>query len=245
MFEMLVLSTFALVWLCLFLGTDRILAQEVNSASLTYVRKSTEQKLGIDDLLVNGIRYYPENTQVEGSPDFEIVNTVKSVLFIKGQEFSGIRMSYDIVSDQALLIQEFGNGLENRIVLHPALVDSFTLGSHLFINPSNWFEKSSLKGYFEKISDGDIQYLKKHRKSYLKIYDNLNKGKYSPQQFSGYLIDKKGKLTQVKNRKSFLKYFTAKRKTISQYMKVNNISLKKSTNPDIRNLMNFCNSLPE
>ncbi|HEX2393767.1 MAG TPA: hypothetical protein VHI78_00380, partial [Bacteroidales bacterium] len=143
---MSVLRSFALsVYLLMIAGCIR--AQDKNhSASLSYVRISTGQKLGLDDLLVNGIRYFPEYTQVDGSPEFEFENGSESVLYIKGQTFQGIRMGYDIVSDQALLIQEFGNGLENRILLHPAFVDSFFIGSHLFINPSNFYEKSTPPG---------------------------------------------------------------------------------------------------
>jgi len=215
----------------------------VNPASVASTKNITEQKLGLDDLLVNGISYIPEHTNVNGSPEFEYINGHNSFLFIKGQKFEKIRMAYDIVSDHALLIRDFGNGLENRIILYPSNVDSFTIGNHFFVNPANSYENFTGKGYFEKITDGNIIFLKKHSKSYLQIYDNLNRGKYSPQKFSRFLTDSNGKLTAVNSKGSFLRYFSKYKKNIRSYINEHNIKYKNADHSEIRSLMNHCNTL--
>jgi hypothetical protein len=217
----------------------------IGAAPVDNIKAITEKKLGLDDLLVNGIQYIPEYSKVAGSPEFEYIESSRAILYIKGQEFDGIRMAYDIVSDHALLIRDFGNGLENRITLYPAHVDSFVIGNHLFINPSNIFSNFKRTGYFEKLSDGEVQFLKKYRKSYLKIYDNNNRGKFTPQIVSFFLLEKDGNLVAIKSKGAFLRYFSSNKKEIREYFKENKIDFRKSAVSDIRNLMNFCNFLPD
>lgn len=238
-------KTFAIISGLIFVIFGGIRGQDHGTRALfPNLQTLTEEKLGTDDLLVHGIQYIPEYAYVTGTPEFEYLNGPPSVLYVKGQKFEGIRMAYDIVSDHALLIRDFGNGLENRITLFPAFVDSFTIGNHLFINPVNSFESFSDKGYLEKISDGRVKFLKKYRKTYLKIYDNLNRGKYSPQQFSRFLIDNNGKMTAVNSKNAFLNYFSNQKKNVRNYLNERNINFKKADHSEIRSLMDYCNSLP-
>lgn len=202
-----------------------------------------QQITGPDDLLVNGIQYIPEHKYASGSPEFEYPNAQKSVLYIKGQKFENIPLALDIVSDHVLLIRDFGNGLETKIILHPAYVDSFTIGGNLFINAA--LINSSSKGYFEKISNGDVKFLRKYKKSYLRIYDNSNRGKYSPQRSGDYLADSQGNLISVNNKGAFLKYFASEKIRIRNYLKQEKIRYNDAGKNEIQSLMNFCNTLTD
>ncbi len=199
--------------------------------------------MGESDLMINGIQYQPDYIRVAGSPEFESTGGYSSMLFIKGQKFENIRVAYDIVSDKPLLVQEYGNGLENRIELFRSRVDSFTIGNHLFINPAAFIDNFQGSGYYEKVSSGNIMFVKKYRKAYIRIYDNQNRGKYSPQQNTCYLLDSKGKLTQIKSRQSFVRAFPLNRQDIRHYLNENKINFRKSSNSSLRELMNFSNSL--
>ena len=150
--------------------------------------RETNRLLGLDDLLVNGKRYIPANNKVTGSPEFEYNSTGVTKIYVKGQCFENAAIALDIVSDLLILTQPRGNGLDDRIILHPAFIDSFTLGDHLFINPMNFREHFTEQGYYEKIGGKSELLLKKYRKAYLKIYDSSNRGKYSPQRFSLSLL---------------------------------------------------------
>ena len=145
----------------------------------------------------------------------------------------------------AVLVRDFGNGLENRITMYPALVDSFIIGNHLFINPSNIFSNFAGTGYLEKLSDGEVQFLKKYKKSFLKIYDNSNRGKYSPQQDNFFLLENDGDLIAIKSKGAFCRYFSSHKKEIRDYFNEKKIDFRKADASDIRSLMNFCNSLPD
>ena len=216
---------------------------EIIPLSASQLKGRTEKLLGMDDLLVNGKRYLPEHTKVVGSPEFEFQDAGNSAVYIKGQRFDNILLAYDIVSDLLILVQTLGNGLENRIQLHPVMIDSFRLGNHLFINPSNFLTGFVPSGFYEKISDGKVLYLKKHSKHYLQIYDASNRGKYSSRITNNYLLDRNGTLIPVNNRQSFLKYFAPYKKAIKSYLHDEGISFKKAGNPEIIRLMSFCNAL--
>ncbi|HLO59142.1 MAG TPA: hypothetical protein VK179_10395 [Bacteroidales bacterium] len=211
----------------------------MSNASSSILKTHTNRVLGPDDLLVNGTSYLPENLYATGSPDFEYTANEGSGLFIKGQYFDEIRLALDIVSDQLILIQEYGNGLENRIAVHAAYADSFLLGNYFFINLSN-----PSRGYFEKIAGGKVTFLKKYRKEYVKIYDASNRGKYSEQKFSCFLLHD-GRLTLVNNRMSFLNYFRENKKPIRDYLRKNKISIRNASNSQLTALMNYCNSLTD
>jgi hypothetical protein len=203
------------------------------------LKAHTDQVLGPDDLLVNGKSYLPANLRASGSPDFEYSLNEGSGLFIKGQYFDNIRLALDIVSDQLILVQEYGSGLENRIALHTAYADSFLLGNRLFI-----YLSSPSKGYFEKIAGGKVAFLKKYSKEYVKIYDASNRGKYSEQKFVSFLLSE-GRLVQVNGRMSFLNYFRNNKKPIRDYLRTNKISVRNGSNSQLTALMNYCNSLSD
>jgi hypothetical protein len=218
----------------LFLGViscDHIKCQDDTSRTSMQIRLNTEQVLGLDDLLVNGKMYIPEHAYVTGSPEFEYRKGTKSTLYIKGQSFKNLNLSYDIVSDQLILNLSEGNGFGNRILLHPAHIDSFYLGSHLFINPVNG------KGYFEQLNTGREIFLKKHSKVYIKIYDASNRGKYSPQKLTRYVMNDRGELFMVNSRRAFLRYYSPHRKNLREYLRRENINYRKASNQELKNLM--------
>lgn len=215
-------------------------AAQNSTARSENIAEVTDRLLGPDDLLLNGTRYLPENLHATGSPDFEAGLSDLSSLFIKGQGFYNIHLAYDIVSDKVILVQLLGNGLENRILLNPSFVDSFRIGNNLFINPGN--QNYSIDGYFEQISSGNVRFLKKYTKKYLQIYDASNRGKYSPQTFSCFLLDSNGTLTAIKSRGRFLKYYSGHKKEVRTFMNEHKISLRRSGNTELRELMHYCNS---
>jgi hypothetical protein len=184
----------------------------------------------------------PENLHATGSPDFEQISG-ESALFIKGQGFYKIQLAYDIVSDRLVLVLPLGNGLENRIQLYSSFVDSFKIGNSLFINIHNLPGEFQQTGFYEQVATGEIRFLKKYTKKYLQIYDASNRGKYSPQSFSCYLLNREGKLSQINNRIQFLKHFGENKKQVRNYLNDHSINLRKAGNAQLRELMFFCNTL--
>lgn len=221
---------------------NNTLNQSFSSASLIV---ETNRLLGLDDLLVNGKRYFPANSNVTGNPELEYTSTGATRLYIKGQCFDRVTLSLDIVSDLLIFSQSRGNGLQDRIELYPAFVDSFILGTLLFINPDNFRKQFPEPGYFEAIAGSPEIFLKKYRKTYLKIYDNENRGKYSPQKFYCYLMDKSDNLISVNSKRAFLRYYKVHKKAIKKYMQSEHLVYKKASNTEIRKLMTYCNALPD
>ena len=215
--------------------------QESNSSDFSKdaINQYAEKRYGLDDLLVNGIRYQPERINVNGSPDFEYDESAGISLFIKGQPFFNVDLKYDITVDQLILIQPLENGYERQVMLQAELVDSFYLGSQLFINLGKPKENSLEHRYFEKVFSGNELFLIKYQKTYIKIYDSSNKGRYSPQQ-STYYIYNQGSLIKVNSKKSFLSFYAGYKKEIREFMRENGIRYRKASNEELKKLMAFC-----
>ncbi|MBN2813603.1 MAG: hypothetical protein JXQ80_05960 [Bacteroidales bacterium] len=202
----------------------------------------TNQIFGFDDLLVNGSVYRPEKPNALGNPFFECPYAEESGIFIKGQHFANIKLLYDIAGDQLLLLQPLNKEVSRYVLLRPELVDSFEIGNCTFVNPSNFDNVPNVPGYYEKIAGKEVLFLKKHKKSFIKIYDTENKGKYSNQQSINYILDQRG-LTNVTLFRWFLSYHGPYKKEIRTYLKEKKIKYRKASPDEIRKLMKFCYEL--
>lgn len=202
----------------------------------------TNQILGLDDLLVNGSVYRPEKPNALGNPFFECINADKAGLYIKGQHFAHVNLLYDIASDHLVLSQPLNQQVSRYILLRPEMIDSFVMGDCTFVNPSNFRNIQNVPGYYEKIAGDQVLFLKKHKKTFIKIYDAENNGKYSNQQSICYILDQQG-LTNVNFLRSFLSYHALYKKEIRTYLKERQIKYRKASPDEIRKLMKFCHEL--
>jgi|WetSurSiteA1Bulk_404760.scaffolds.fasta_scaffold00370_4 hypothetical protein len=204
----------------------------------------SEEEYGMDDLLVNGIRYQPEKIGSEGSPYFDWNVSAASGLFIKGQLFPDVDLLYDITTDQLILDKNLEHGYKLQVVLDPIAIDSFYLGNHFFINLPVKEKNTAIKGYYEKIYSGRELFLKKYSKDYIKIYDKSNRGKFSPQRQVCYIYSH-GSLFRVNSKMAFLDFYDAKKKEIRAFMKRNKIRYGSATNEELFRLLTFCHAQEE
>jgi hypothetical protein len=210
----------------------------LNNYTPAQLLRETEQLLGLDDLLVNGKNYRPERIGVNGNPNFEWDERNGARLFIKGQCFVHVNLSYDIVSDQLVLNQPLNQDIVRQVLLKPEFIDSFYLGDQLFINPGKIMANAVAPGYFEQVTPGKVLFLKKYKKTFIKIFDSSNKGQYSPQKNFYYLMNE-GKLISVNTKGAFLSFYKAHKKNIREFMRSNDIAYRKAGNQELKNLMTY------
>ena len=198
---------------------------------------------GLDQNLVNGIRYKPEYPGSDGHPFLEDWQITAGSVRINNLLYNGVRLGYNIHNQT--LILEYLNfaGAPEQIVLHNKFIDEFTLGEKQFKKMA--FEETGT-AFFQVIKDEEIRCLYLWSKS-------LNRSTTSVSGFYFYsdpkrkiFLWKDGQLFEVNSKKSFVKRFDVKhQKPIKQFFKQWRIQMKSVTDSQMHNLLRYCNGLSE
>jgi len=198
---------------------------------------------GSDDLLINGRRYEPLHVQASGNPYLFENDWRRGTLYIKGRIFNNVHCKYNIEKDKVVINTILHSGVPVQLIINNEYLDSFIIENHSFINVAVLKTDKETAGYYEQIFNGDFKFLKKHNKTFLNKYNDLEPyGSYSKIRTEYYLYYN-SRLFKVFSKKSFLKYFKPYKKEIKKFIRKNRIKYKKASNQDLNKLMIFCNKL--
>lgn len=230
-----------LFWIWLFAHTTALPAQDTNKPDALV--QCVERYYGTNDLLVNGRPYLPSNTRASGHPYFGDSDFYQGTLYVKDLKFEAVDIKYDIEKDQLLLRQTLTNGIPVQVVVTPSLVDSFRMGSHLFINTANITDEKSGSFFLKQLYDGSPGFYQKNLKLFYPNYTQVNPfGKFGDAEVSYFLV-REGKVHEVKNKKAFLEYFGSQKREVRKFMKQNGIRFKKASDAQFYNLLKYCDEL--
>ena len=203
--------------------------------------KISEEKYGVNDVLVNGKLYFPLHKDAEGHPYYPQNEFIPGKIYINNQVFSNIPIKYDI-EQQKMIIKDYGNDKSLKlIVLNPSRIDSIIIDKRIFI-PSNKISSSLVsKRYFELIWDSEFQFVIYHHSSF---DSKLNRRNIIPGGYSAIYSDKifikNNKIIYINNKRTFFKLFKTKKKEVQDYFKSHNLKYKKANNLQLKQLMQYC-----
>lgn len=242
-FSKLILKTLILLS---FIIPSNLLAQQTNNNSLkeiTELYKIAESRYPINDEYINGFIYPVPKIRILGDPYFNSMDWSTGTLFINGKTYSNIFMRYDIIIDELIIKVKTELSVERLIAINKSQVDSFLIGSSLFVNSRNLFPDENKNTYYEKIYQGRLSLYRQFQKTFIEMYNSSSpEGKFSTQKSYSYIFSNQ-KLTGVNNTKSFFACFhKVEHDKIKKFLKSRNISYKKMTVPQMIDLMDFCNS---
>ncbi len=213
-------------------NSDKEIIKIYNKSKLYYPK---------NDELINGCEYKSPSKKIKGNPFFNNYKWNEGILYINNSKYAELLLKYDLISDEFILNTQIFEGVEKKIILNKFQIDSLLFNNITFINIPT--EKKHT--YFELIFDGNISFLRKYRKRFIKIYnDSSPVGKFSKLYEDLFIFDKKSKkIIKVNNLFSFLNFFEKKdRKQIKKYIKDNKIEYKIISNKQIIDLMLFASS---
>ena len=207
------------------------------------LRACIERYYGTNDLLVNGRTYLPVHTKASGHPYFETADFVKGTLFVKAHAFKNVDLKFNVEKKQLILRHQLTNGIPVQVIVTPALVDSFQIESHLFVNYRHVSELNEGTGFLKKIYAGNNGFYRKDIKLFQPVFSRIHpNGKYTDPEIS-YVLVKGGELYDIHNRKDFLNCFPGQDRTIKQFMKQQSVRFKKATDDQLYNLLKFCDEI--
>lgn len=197
-------------------------------------------KYGSDADLVNGEKYFYPYSRAEGTP-FLYPDEQTALLRIKGRDFPGQKVKYDIYNQQLVLEYTDSYGSFNNLVLRIEWMEYVDFGRALF---------KKIKGpegretYLQLIFEGKLSCYYQWNKLYQL---NLNSGSqsyyFSEPVRTSYLF-KDGDFTAYRNNRTFIKAFEkTQRKMIKQHLSKNKLKVKRASDVKMAGIIEYCESL--
>ncbi|HRX12499.1 MAG TPA: hypothetical protein P5210_12655, partial [Draconibacterium sp.] len=214
-----------------------------SSGELTKLFNLAESSYPINDEYINGFIYPVPKVRILGDPYFNTKEWVEGSLFINGRTYSGIFMKYDLIIDELIIKVKTELNIERLLAINKSQVDSFKIGSSLFVNSGILFENENRNTYYEKIYRGKLSVYRQFQKTFIEMYNSSSpEGKFSAQKSNIYILQN-NEFTNINSAKSFFACFDKpEQEKIRRYLKSKNITYKKMTDSQMIDLMDFCNT---
>lgn len=207
------------------------------------IHKYATEVYGIDDLLVNGSIYAPLHPVAYGSQYLVKSTFSKGSLNLVGREYHEVDLKFDIEQQKVILMGYIDSVNYKVIVLNDNYIKDFSIHDKHFVNISNHLNNKSVKGFYELIYTAEFVFIKSYKKEFLGVYSNrYPNGKYSKTYTEKFIIKNNIKYT-IKNKKSIFSVFPEHKQEIKTYMKDNKIKLRKASNINLNNLMQYCDEV--
>jgi hypothetical protein len=199
---------------------------------------------GEDDDLINGCVYPLPDFRIKGSPYLFDDNWSQGAVYIKGKCYKNLLLKYDLIIE-ALVLNIKINDNNNRLInLNKSQIDSFLINDRLFVNSRLLISDKSTQSFFELINKNDYSLVIKHKKDFLKTYNDLSPfGRFSSLKSDVSLLHN-GILLNANNLNAFLKnYAGIDKKKIKEFVSKNEIKYTSASSHELKILMNYCTKI--
>jgi hypothetical protein len=202
------------------------------------LREDFDKSYGLDVLLNNGRKYFPECNPVTGYPFWKSEDSYFADVTIKGKTFSNEKIKYNSYKQEFVLFFTNLNGQHGQIILNSEAIDSIRIGNVLLIP--------------NRLPDIKQKFIQEIYKGKLILYI----GWYKELQFNrtgvnvGYIYSKdnqvnylvyNGVVHRFSGRSSFLHIFSGyKRALIRKYLTSNHIRFKRLDVNELKQLLIYC-----
>jgi len=205
------------------------------------LRAGFDKLYGLDVLLNNGKKYFPDQTPAIGHPFWKSKDTFQADLTISGKTFKNQSLNYNLYKQEFILVYTNYNGQQGQIILNNSAIDTVITGSNKFIPQE-----------FPEIKQQFVQLIYQGRLScYIGWYKELkcntvgaNAGfQYTNDYHMNYLVYN-GSVYRFTNKSSFLQIFNIKeRVSIRKYLSSNRLRFKKMKENNLKKLIIYCEEI--
>jgi len=227
-----------LIFLLILLLPD-LSGQESGPETVREQFEQFDQLFGLDQNLINGIRYRIEFPDTKGHPFLDEENFMPGSVQIGDSLYKNVHLAYNIYNQEVVLKYKNTFGGSEYIILHNEFIDGFSLGSRKFQKLD-----SLIKGqpFFQVIDAGRL-------KCYYSWTKGINESGY-PYSFwepnrKLYLF-KDDLIHPFKSKAAFTRLFVQDyRKSIKKHMKKPGFRLKYISDSEMMELLQYCIQLSE
>lgn len=210
--------------------------------SVDSLRADFDKLYGLDVLLNNGKKYFPDKNAIIGHPFWRSKDPFFADLTLSGKTFKDQSIRYNLDKQEFILVYTNFNGQQGQIILNTSVIDSVNGRSFSFV-PNK----------FPEIKQQFAQLIYQGRLScYVGWYKELKissiNGTKSGYQFSddfhrNYLVYK-GAVCRFSNKSSFLRIFNkTERIAIKKYFSTNRFIFKGLDDSKLKRLIAYCDEI--
>ena len=202
------------------------------------LRADFDKLYGLDVLLTNGKKYFPDGNPVIGNPYWRSKNPFLADLTISGKTFKDQSINYNLNKQEFLLHYTNYNGQQGQIILNYSAIDSVNTGMYKFI-----------RNVYPEIRQQFVQLVHQgHISCYIGWYKELKFNSLGPYAGLEYTKDFRmtylvynGTVYHFTNKSSFLRIFNLKeRVSIRKYISSNQFSFRKMDENKLKKLITYC-----
>jgi len=202
------------------------------------LRADFDKLYGLDVLLTNGKKYFPESNPVIGNPFWRSKDPFGADLTVSGKTFKGQRIKYNLNKQEFLLLYTNYNGQNGQIILNNSAIDSVNTGMYKFI-----------PNVFPEIKQQFVQLVHQgHISCYIGWYKELKFNSLGPyagfeysKDFQMYYLVYNRAVYHFTNKTSFLRIFNLKeRASIRKFISSNQFRFRKMDENSLRKLITYC-----
>jgi len=205
--------------------------------------RSFDRLYGLNQNLVNGVRYKPEYPGSEGHPFLDDRQIFTGGIRINDLRYPQVRLGYNIYNQSVVLEYLNFAGAPEQIVLHNESIDEFELDQKKFENLT--FDMTGA-AFFQVIEDKDLRCLYLWNKSLNRSTTSVSGFYIYSESKRKFFLWKNGQLYSFNSKKSFVKLFDpVHQKQIKQFFKQWHIQLKSISDSQMQELLKYCNEFSE
>jgi hypothetical protein len=169
--------------------------------------------------LYHGRKYAVEKKIAEGFPYFDADVMKSGTLSYQGIVYSPVNLHYDLVDDQVVSTSYFHDDL---VMLYPDLVDSFSIGSHIFINLMK-LNGLPEKGFYERLLAGEPGLFVRREKKF-RYGTGHQESRYA--EINNYFILIKDHFYPSDSKKEMLELFNDQSEALNKFIRTHKINFK-------------------
>jgi hypothetical protein len=195
-------------------------------------------EIGDNAQIYHGSEYIRNGLKANGFPFFESDSLLTGSISYQGFLYMNQNLYYNLVSDELIIKNYLHNAF---ITLSPEKVDSFTIGTHAFLQiKSNAANRLITGGYYEQLSSGDPAVYARREKR-LASGTGSEEAKYI--QYNYYFIKLKNVFYAVEGKKSLLDILKDQEDVLKKYIRTNKLNFKKNLESSLVLTVNYYSQL--
>ena len=206
------------------------------------LRADFDKLYGLDVLLNNGKKYFPDKNPIIGHPFWRNADVFFADVTISGRTFKDQSIKYNLDKQGFLLVYTNYNGQQVQIILNTSVIDSVNSPDFSFV-PNKYPEIK--QQFVQLIYQGRLScYIGWYKELKISSINGTKSGyQFSDDFHKNYLVYK-GTVCRFSNKSTFLRIFSkAERISIRKYFSANQFTFKDLDDSKLRKLIAYCDEI--
>jgi hypothetical protein len=206
------------------------------------LRAGFDKLYGLDVLLNNGKKYFPDKNPIIGHPFWRSTDTFLADVTISGRTFKDQNLKYNLDKQEFILVYTNFNGQQGQIILNVSVIDSVNGRSFCFV-PNKYPEIK--QQFVQLIYRGRLScYISWYKELKISSINGIKSGYVFSDDFHKNYLVYKGTVCRFSNKSSFLRIFNkAERVSIRKYFSVNRFTFKSLDDNKLKRLIGYCDEI--